>query len=146
MHHQHHQPAGEGLAHADELLNRVQTRMRNINTMARWADQWATEMAELREKLAGMSNELTLAQQELTYWRRSKAREVGLDQMPPSHYLEALHTPQQEAHRPVAVEIDGEEWLIGLRRERSTAADPVVEMRDWRRSIDIAREVAGEDI
>jgi hypothetical protein len=122
--------------------------MRHINTLARWADQWAIEVAGLREELVGISAELTLAQEELTYWRRSKAREVGLDpgQLPPSHYLEALHTPQREVHRPVAVDIDGEEWLIGLRRDRSTTADPVVEMRDWRRSVDIVREVAAEDM
>lgn len=148
MQHQHHQPTGDGLANADQLLDRVQTRMRHINTLARWADQWAIEVAGLREELVGISAELTLAQEELTYWRRSKAREVGLDpgQLPPSHYLEALHTPQREAHRPVAVDIDGEEWLIGLRRDRSTTADPVVEMRDWRRSVDIVREVAAEDM
>ena len=148
MHHPHHQPTGEGLANADHLLDRLQTRMRCITTMARWADQWAAQTAELREELAGMSAELTLAQQELTYWRRTKAREVGLDpdDLPPTHYLEALHAPQSEPHRPVAVEIDGDQWLIGLRRDRSTVADPIVEMRDWRRSLDIAREVAEEDM
>ncbi|MEV1245186.1 hypothetical protein [Nonomuraea sp. NPDC049750] len=148
MHHQHHQPTGEGLANADQLLDRLQTRMRHINTMARWAEQWAVEVAGLREEMAGMSAELTLAQDELTFWRRSKARELLIDpdELPPSHYLKALRAPQSEPHRPVAVEIDGDQWLIGLRRDRSTVVDPIVEMRDWQRSVDIAREVAEEDM
>lgn len=138
------QPQGERLLDdADHLLTSVQRRLRHIATFSLWSQQSAALVAEVKVQMASASAELALAQEELKYLRRSAARRVGLDpeDFPPQTYLDAVRTPQYEPYRAVAVEIDGEEWVIGLKRDRPTDVDPAREVRDWHKLVTAVREV-----
>lgn len=133
------------LTDADHLLASVQTRLRRINTLSRWTQRWTAVVAGLRTELAHALAELDLARQELSYWRQ-KAAIAGItpDDVPPQAYLDAVRAPQPEECRIVAVLIDGEEWIVGLDRDRLTGADPLREANDWAALQATAREVRAE--
>lgn len=147
MHHQHHQyqPLVDEPS-TDQRLQQITARVRKITTLSAWAEQWATKMSTLRAELAAVRAELAVARQELAYWRRSKAREAGLElaEMPPAHFLAAVRTPQTEDYRPVLVTIDGEDWVVGLKRDRPTDVDPLRELRDWGELVATVREVRAQ--
>lgn len=128
---------------AERLMTSVQARLRRINTMSLWAARSGERAAVLQVELSQAHAELSLAQQEIAYWRSREARAAGLDpsQLPPSHYLEAVRTPQTEAYRAVAVQIDDEEWVVGLKRDRPTDVDPLREMRDWQQLVAAVRAI-----
>ncbi|WP_084963276.1 hypothetical protein [Thermoactinospora rubra] len=140
---QHPQPDEELLDDAQRLLDSVQQRVKRVTALSFWASRSTERAAELQTELAAVRAELALAQQELTFWRRREARTAGLDPdlMPPREYVTAVRTPQREPYRAVTVEIDGEPWTIGLRRDRPTDPDPLREMRDWQQLVTVVREI-----
>lgn len=144
MHHPHHPSTGEDpQVEADQVVDDVWAQMPHINTLALWGARYSSKISELREDLTSTRAELALAHQENTYWRRNRALDAGLDpdQMPPAGYLEAVRTPQREPYRAVAVQIDGADWVVGLRRDRPFGMDLMREMRDWQELVAIVREV-----
>lgn len=128
---------------ADQLMTSVQARLKRITTMAAWAARSHAQTTSVQRELAEALAELALAREELAYLRTDAARKAGLDpeMLPPRHYVDALRTPQTEPYRAVAVHIDDEEWVIGLKRDRPTDVDPLREMRDWQQLLRAVRGI-----
>ncbi|MFG3439857.1 hypothetical protein ACGF0J_21640 [Nonomuraea sp. NPDC047897] len=148
MHYQHHRHPSSVDDHpgADHRLEEIQARLRRIATLSAWAEHWANKVTALEGALTHAETELEDMRQELSFWRRNRAQAAAQDsgEMPPPHYLAAVRTPQTEEYRTVAVDIDGEEWIVGLRRDRPTGFNPVQELNDWHKLVAAVREVRAQ--
>ncbi|MEV0616076.1 hypothetical protein AB0I81_22375 [Nonomuraea sp. NPDC050404] len=132
MHDTHQELAGGEPAAAD-LIAIAGTR--RASTAAAWVERSAEQIRHLLTECAAL-------QEEVTYWRRWAASTAGLEpgETPPAAYVEALRTAQREPYRSIVVEIDGQDWSVGLSSHAEAAPDPLRELSCWQMLVTAVRE------
>ncbi|MGW5259608.1 hypothetical protein ACWEQG_01455 [Microbispora sp. NPDC004025] len=94
--------------------------MTKLNTVSRWTDRMAAELAQMTQELADARTLIAL---------QFRALNIDPDDLPPGPLVEAWHT-RSHADRPVTVDMDGIEVTLVVSAEPQPD-DAVREALHW---------------